>query len=371
MTLARIVTNAPDRVAFLSQYLRSRGYTVELIYPGAVQGGTAELQLGFQECSSEEAPARKTDMTEGAYDGRRVVAYDITGRPVEFEEEEPEAVAGSTAFAEAWQGLRSTRSKLVDKLRLSSGHLRESLANRRQSLDEYRVRYHQLRANAAAQAEESRRERLAQRQAFQAERSRRKLEKARRKAENDIAQERLQAETRQWQQEVRLAGAALPDHEPNNFPQPHRYRRDEDLRKAAVAAAVLAMLAIVGLAGYRNRLGTAPFSHPELVQSQDVSKPVPFAVATTPVQPSATPRAVNLASGVGHSRIVSVPQSDAPVARTAALPVARKHPVRRTHADEDEFIAEDEVIVHRRQPSGTVQARSHAGTGPRRISDLD
>lgn len=355
MSLAQIVTNTPDEVAYLSRYLRSLGYTVELVDPESLRRVAAELNPG-------EDMLVVSDLSESANAGRRVIAYDITGRPVEFADDEPEAPAKSRAFNEAWQGVRSARIKLVEQLRLSSGHLRKSLDNRKRSLHDYRERYQQLRAEAVAKAAESRRDHIAQQQAFQAERSRRRLEQQRRKAQFELERQRLQAETRQQQQEMRLAGVALPDHEPLQVS--HRYRRDSDLRMAAVAAAVLALLAIAGLGAYRNRL-TPRIADRDVINSQPAPKPVAFEATTASVQPSVTPAAVKLPS---RHRLL-LPQSNAAVKPTAAMRVVSKHPVRSAHPDDD-FVGEDRVIIHR-LPGATTQARANTHTGPRRISDLE
>jgi hypothetical protein len=361
MPLARIVTSNPEEVAYLCEYLRSRGYSIELVDPESLQSAAADLRLDCEGCSSEEALALGRDATEGAGNGRRVLAYDITGRPVEFADDE-EAVGGkSRAFAEAWQRLQSARLKVVERTRLSYGHLRERIADGRRSLDRYRTHYQQVRTQAAAQAEESRRERQAQRQAFEAERSRRKLEQARRQAQIALERERLQAETRQHQQETRLVQETLPDPEPLRLPR--RYRRDSDFQKAAVAAAVLALIAILGLGAYRNSLLRPHVSKRDLLRSEDVSQPVPFAVATAPVGMSTTQPEVKVAS----VHRVSPRPSEATAKSNAVNRVARVRPAR---TDESEFMGEDRVIVHR-LPSGTSQARANTHPGLKRISDLD
>jgi hypothetical protein len=348
-----------------------------LVYPWSLQTLAADLHLDCQGCSSDEALARGTAATESAKGVRRVISYDITGRPVEFADEESETAAGRSVFAEAWEGLRSAKREMTEKLRFSSGRVRESLADGKRSLDEYRLRKQELRAQAAARAEESKREREAQRQALEAERSRRQRELAQREAETVVLRERLQVEKRQSTQEaIRRTRAdedvrpyietALVDREAAPLPQPYRYRRDRDLQKAAVAATVLALLAILGLGAYRNRLMSPPLSKRDVVRTQEVSKPIPFSAATTPMQPRAT-EPVKLSP----DQRVSLPQTDAAVAPTRAPVIVRKRPVRRARVDESDFVGEDRVIVHRLRPSGTAQARSNVGAGPKRISDLD
>ncbi len=369
MPLARIVTSTPDQVASLSLYLRSRGYTVELVYPEALRNLPMEQKLDLR--GSEEALASATYVTEGANSGRRVIAYDITGRPVEFADEESETTASSNAGAGAWQVLRSARRTTVESLRRPFLHLRESLTDGRRSLEEYRARYQQLRARAAAQAEEHRRERRAQREALEAERSRQQMERVHRQARIDMDRESSKVETRQPKQDVTRDEVALAYRDANRRQQLHGYRRDHDLQKAAVVAAALALLAITGLAAYRNRVAVPLLSNRNPMRSQDVSRTISFDAATAAVHPSATERTVSGRSDRAQAAQPVSRKIDAAVKPTAALATVRKRPVHRVHSEEDEFIAEDEVIIHRPRPSGAAQARSKLAAQPRRISDLD
>src|SRR5919198_779517 len=106
MPVARIITGTPQRTTAVSEYLRSQGYTVETISPGELCVDPAELELNLEGCKPEEAVAhvqaliqqqrddplaqKTSSATENAQPqaARIPVAYDITGRPVEFSAEQ-------------------------------------------------------------------------------------------------------------------------------------------------------------------------------------------------------------------------------------------------------------------------------------------
>ena len=106
MPVARIITGTPQHTTAVSEYLRSQGYTVETISPGELCVDPAELELNLEGCKPEEAVAhvqaliqqqrddplaqKTSSATENAQPqaARIPVAYDITGRPVEFSAEQ-------------------------------------------------------------------------------------------------------------------------------------------------------------------------------------------------------------------------------------------------------------------------------------------
>ena len=106
MPVARIITGTPQHTTAVSEYLRSQGYTVETISPGELCVDPAELELNLEGCKPEEAVAhvqaliqqqrddplaqKTSSTTENAQPqaARIPVAYDITGRPVEFSAEQ-------------------------------------------------------------------------------------------------------------------------------------------------------------------------------------------------------------------------------------------------------------------------------------------
>ncbi len=409
MPLARIVTSTPEQVASLSEYLRSRGYTVELVDPGTCRDAPADLELDLQGCGSAEAMSRGIEAAEGANSRRRAIAYDITGRPVEFVDEQDEPAAGSNAVAQAWQGLRSAGRRIADDLSFTAGRLGGWLAEGRRSIEEYRARYQQRSRQAeekqqeresqwqAREADRSRRQqeesarrselratqerlRRTQEQARreeQAERERRLLESYRREARRDAVHERFQVEQGELGQKLAAAETTLARRDAE-WSEPRRSPRDGDWKKAAVVAIALALLATLGYATYQNRQPAAPLSNRDLVRSQDVSQPVPFGAAIVPppqtnaIQPAApAPQANTTSSGRDTRQGVSLPQGDVAVAPvpTPARAVRKRVP-RRNSSYEDDPIADDQVIIHRSAAS-TSAARTSNRTGTRHISDLE
>lgn len=427
MALARIVTSTPEQVAALAEYLQSRGYTVELVAPGAVSTSPADLEMDLEGCTAKEAMSRAVAAAEaGQALHRRAVAYDITGRPVEFAEEEEPAAEGGNALAQAWNGLASAWREIRDNLRLSIGHLREWIEEGRETIQRKRAQHEQTRREAEAleqrrerearrlareaerarmaqeeglqQAEEerSRREReeaarlaeaerlrheyeeaarqaelaMAQerilqqeeraRQDERAERERRVLEQYRREARAEVVRERFQVEQDRIQHQVAAAETLIVRSAAVRRPAPRLSPRDGDWKRAAAVSIVLALIATLGYAAYENRRPAAPLTNRDLVNSQNVSQGVPFGAATVaPPQVAVPPPS--------HG---ALPQSDSSLVRKAAVRASQERRLRRpSRSDEDEMIADDEVIVHRKG-SSPARAASTA-TGPKRISDLD
>jgi hypothetical protein len=433
MPLARIITRTPAQLAALSEYLRTRGYTVELVEPGTLRTSAAELEMDLDGCTAEEAMSRATRAAEGAQQ-RRAIAYDITGRPVAFadEEEDQGPVKGGNRIREAWSGLTSAWHEVAESLRLSAGRLGEWVAEGRQTIQEHRLRHQEdrlrkqeARAEALAEkdrerqdqalareeersrredeerarrqvtAEHSRRlqeeaarqaaadrvlrekeeaarkaeqaaalERVREqqertRQEESAERERRLMERYRKEARRDVVQERFQVEQKNAQQEIAPAESRLARREEQ--PPPSRfYQRDNDWKKAALAAVVIALLATLGYAAYENRQPAAPLSNRALVRSQSVSQPVPFGAATVPPPPATTPPQPN----------AKLPQSGV----TSTAPAAPKPSARIRRARHariaDDTVADDEVVIHHAAAT-KKSSRTTASTQPKRISDLD
>lgn len=419
MSLARIVTSTPAQFSALAEYLRGRGYGVEFVEPGEPGAAPADLEMNVQGCTPEEAMARGRDAAEAAPTPgvRRAIAYDITGRPVAFADDEEPAPKDGNAIGRGWSGLVSALRETQENLRLSLGHLREWFEEGRQSLRERRARQSQERTQALeerearklAQAEQARQQQEEmERQAAlerrrireqeearraEAERSRREqeenarrlqlaaagarlreqeqarreqvaqrerelMERFRREAREDAVRERFQIEQASAQQKLQPAQAAIA-HRAAPTQAPRRYRRDNDWRAAAITAVVLALLVTLGYAAYENRTPAAPLSNRALVRSQSVSEPVPFGAAV------AAPQAPRAASQPNPA----LPQKDVAPASPAPSPA---HRIRRSRHSRtaDEGIAEDEVVVH--HSGSTTPARTAAaGATPKHISDLE
>lgn len=412
MPLARIITRTPAQLAALSEYLRARGYTVELVEPGTLRTSPAELEMNLEGCTAGQALSRGVSAAEGAQQGRqrRAIAYDITGRPVAFadeeeEEEERPARTSRNAIPRVWGGLASAWREVLENLRLSAGHLREWIAEGRQTIEERRLRKQEERAEALAEKEQAlaekererqtralaREEERSRRQAMAertrrsqedaarqaaierarreqqevarreewAERERQLMERYRQEARRDVVQERFQAEQGDAQQQVTPAEAQIGRREVQ--PTTPRYlKRDNDWKKAAVGAIVIALLATLGYAAYENRQPAAPLSNRALVRSQNVSQPVPFGAATVAPFPATTSAPSN----------AKLPQSDVtPKAPAAPKPSARIRRVRRARVADD-TVAGDEVVIHH-APATKTSSRTAASNQPKHISDLD
>lgn len=404
MALARIITGNPDRLTTLAEYLRFRGYTVEVVTPGASPTTTAELELDLEGVSSDEALDRARQAADAAQNqGRRAIAYDITGRPVAFaeeEEEEPPA-KGSNAVAQAWNGLRSAGHDMVENLRLSLGRFGEWIAEGRRSVQEQRARVQQGHRKAAEEkrrqreaeilAREAERSRQQQEEAArareqvaaqarrleeqqlrrreeEAERERRLLERFQREARRDVLQEKFELEQQQATETIAPAEATLARRYVPAAPLPPS-RRDGDWTKAMVAAIALALLITLGFAAYAHRHPASPVSNRALVRSDSVKESVPFGAATVaPPQSSRANPPSRDARPVAPSN--KLPQSDvAPPPAPAPARTARPKKPHRTSRLADDTIAEDEVVVYHSHSSAPHTASSSAG--PKHISDLE
>ena len=148
MPLARIVTRFPESSLAASEYLRSRGYTVEVVDPGEFRVTPAVLELKLGKCSQEEALRRVQELlhemespkpasasplqAEEIEEPAEAVAYDITGRPVEFAERRkaPNSFGGAllSLLRRAWD---DTSSRLPELMRVfKAGGTRNTIMDR-------------------------------------------------------------------------------------------------------------------------------------------------------------------------------------------------------------------------------------------------
>ena len=107
MPLARIITRTPKDAIAASEYLLSQGYTVETASPEEFHIIPAEIELNLDRCRPDEAVDRAKKLVESQrmavqaqteaaaapepahpHTAKIAVAYDITGRPVEFADQE-------------------------------------------------------------------------------------------------------------------------------------------------------------------------------------------------------------------------------------------------------------------------------------------
>lgn len=414
MPLSRIITRTPQDAVAASEYLRSQGYTVETVSPEEFRITPAEVELNLDRCSPAEAVERAQALVESRtastavaavpagmppQEGKIAVAYDITGRPVEFaDQEEVERRQKSSSL---WRALAAM-------LHRGWVHLGASLAGAWQSVkrpavdfQRKRVEQHLLKfeAQLAREREEIRsgeelaRERVRQ----ETERQRQEAERAERQRPEQIAAER-QAE----QERARVAAlheamiaaqrAAAPQQPPPQGPppqvapavtqeaasanlnallppvelqpmvaaaketvrsQPPR-RRTEHARplperprplitvsRTAVATACgLSLLLLLGFVAYANRRSASPLSPGILMK--DVKQTVPFGAATIN-PPAATSKPVVATPAGKHSPAVRRANQMLPAARPGA---------RRLHRPlQDDSLGDNEIVVrHLKSP---------------------
>ncbi len=427
MPLARIVTRTPAQLAALSEYLRARGYTVELIEPGTLRTASAELELDVDGCTAEEAMSRGMSAAEAAQDhgGRRAIAYDITGRPVAFADEEQEAPAErGNPVGQAWNGLRFLLRELVEDLRRSAARLRKWLAEGRETIQEHRVRRQEERRQAQAeeaharqaqalaqQQERSRREqetdaerralaersRLLQEEAARqavADRARREQEEAARRAELAAARERI----REQQEQARRQEQAERERrlmerfrrEARRDAVQERFQVEQSGAQQQPPAPAEARLA----RGEERRPQTRYDQRRDHDWQKAALAAVVIALLVTlgyaayanrqpaaPLSNRARVRSQNVSQPVPFGTATVPPPQPAAAAPPRALPqsevapTAAPAPSPRVHRTgrarvSDDTIADDEVVIHR-SATAARPSRTAAGATPKHISDLE
>lgn len=258
MPVARIVTRYPQCAAPASDLLQQHGYSVEVVDPGEFRLTPATFEFALEKCTAEQARARaehalrayenraaSADMQpEGEPQERVAVAYDITGRPVEFadpSEVRQERRKRPTMFTRAlisfldrtWNELDQAVTRAMGSVREAVRELRAHRTRRR----EEKLRWRQAQAEEKARREQE----LWQQRA--AERARRDEEQARiaahkqeeeqqrRVAEDDTRERRRQAEVEAGMAWVRERQARLAAER-----EAEEQRRAEQERRARAAA---------------------------------------------------------------------------------------------------------------------------------------
>jgi type IV secretory pathway VirB10-like protein len=116
--------------------------------------------------------------------------------------------------------------------------------------------------------------------------------------------------------------------------------RDHRFQRAALIASVVALVAMLGFAVAMNVHPSSPIPH-SMVQNP-VQEKSPFGAAsitpvtTTTTKPVATKPAAHAA----------LPQNDAAPVKPPAAKVTKPSPTRTRRAARDNYVAEDEVVVH-------------------------
>ena len=416
MPLARIITRTPQDAVAAAEYLRSQGYMVETVSPEEFRITPAEVELQLNRCSSAEAVERAQALlaSHGAaeasaevtappavvppQEGEIVLAYDITGRPVEYADQEQ--IQRRQKPGNWWRALAA-----------GLAGVRQSV--RRPALDLQRKRAEQralkLEAEAAREREEIRRgEELArERERQEMERQRQEAERAERQRQEEITAERERARVAALHEAMIAAQRAATPPQPSPVakpeavpiiaaeeaednpnllpapaepasetqpaeqavrPQPPRRpphaqrlpvrRRPMVISRAAVVTACgLSVLLLLGFVAYANRRSASPLAPGALMK--DVKQNVPFGAATI-APPPAAPKPV-VAAPAGRP---------SPTVRPAnQKPPAARHGARQLRRPSQDSLAEDEVVVRHFTPP---RARPQPSTAKlKRYSDRD
>ncbi len=549
MPLARIITRNPQDAVTASDYLRSLGYRVETVSPADFRVTPADLEINVEKCNARKALARVQAAVEARRPDARVtetpspaelspeqvsapevstpsepmtpaelelpaeaptiptssdrqkiaIAYDITGRPVEFEQEAetPERRNAPNSLGRALVAMFSrAKSSIASRLAKSSVAVQRPVREfRRQRAEEHQLkleaelareqeemREHEelarqrvqqdieeqrlARERAARQQEERERQaqerrRLAEEKAAAEERERARIqaeraarlaeeqERARAEAERQAAiragqertraereredairaeqdqqqtlraeQERLEAERDAARRAAEERGRIAAMHEamiaaqrreaqagqphpavtdtpapPSRFqgspdtgvakaqprqPRPsqprrsgpfvvHRRRTSRAIpRKAIAAAAGIVLLFVLGIVAYANRRPASPLSLGALTRGASTQQQAPFGAATvTPPAPVAAPKPSP-----------AVPPATAQKRTSPARPAAHRNARRlrrapHTRKEEDDAVAEDEVVVRHFQTQRPRQQPTTSSAKLKRYSDMD
>ena len=358
-----------------------------IVAPGVVAGSADQWERALSPptpvppISVVEEPIRQEPSTPAA----AVLfgnAQDVKPAESNFRDGVGQAVTDySSRIVDAWQSFRQKRELAAERKRLA----REQREIERE--DQRRVLHQQRMEAEARMASERERLRL-QRQAEQ-ERLRREQEEMRRAIEEEraraaereslaIEQERARVAEEQKHQALEQVLARASAHQrmaqqlsaqpapiaPVNAPPmpvstaaptrrvpsyarrppaprrgvaPRPPGRDRRFQRAAFLASVAALLVMLGFALALNIHPTSPMSH-SMVQNP-VQEKSPFGAASiTPVTTTPGPAAKPVAQPVSH---MAVPQADKP---PAAKP--KPSPTRTRRASRDNYVADDEVVVH-------------------------
>ncbi len=289
----------------------------------------------------------------------------------------------STRVGDAWQAFRQKRELAAEEKRLERERREMEREEQRRILQQQR-----LEAEARMAAE---RERLrVQRQAEQ-ERLRREQEEMRRAMEEErarIAAERERLAHLQAPGSAGVSPATLrpdvtpvapvmaapvrPVMTPSRRPAVHGHHpvarraggRDQGFQKAAVVASVLALVAMVGFAIAMNMHPSSPMPH-SMVQNP-VQEKSPFGAAS--ITPAAT--TVNPPAPAAPVTRAPLPQRDGPAHAEPAPKATKPSPSRTRRAARDNYVAEDEVIVHHYGDTAQKHpAAAQTQAGIRRYSD--
>jgi hypothetical protein len=397
MPLARIITRTPEDAIAASEYLLSQGYTVETVSPGEFHITPAEIELDLDRCRPQEAVAHAKALVESQpmavqaqsqepvapepawpQTAKIPVAYDITGRPVEFTEQEEAArcqepdrrgralASMHAALAEGWQSVKSlVRGLQRKRAEQRARRLEAELARDQEEIRrEEELVHERVRQEMNQQREEAE---PAEQHAEQEQARVAALHEAMIAAERDAARQQLpqQVDPPAPVPEVTAEVRQPPPQPSSAVAQPllgQRKRAPGVMVRRALATAVGAgLLLLLAFVAYANRRPASPLSPAALMRDGQVKQDLPFGPATITPAPAA-----------------GVPKPSASMAAkasSAVRPATRKPSAGRRGAQQlrrpsrDDSPAEDEVVVRHSTPPRAGPQPSTAKL--KRHSDMD
>ena len=418
MPVARIITASPADCEELRRQLTTAGYSVKFAAPNeeftdadiVVAAANVHRDYALQYAAEVAAEAGADiivapGVVAGSVESVRTPLAHDPDTPVAPDRVEPAAgvLFGTanevkSAFSDAREGVREAFGKfsaragdlsrqVKQKLDLAAERRRLEHEQREIEREEQRRVLQQQRMEAEARMAAEREQLRAQRQA-ELERSRREQEEMRRAME--LERTRLATEqAAQTPAPPSLVEPAIPVpppvitpvatprpvapamRRPAPRPRPAVRRapsRDRRFQKAAFVASIVALVAMVGFAVAMNIHPSSPIPH-SMVQNP-VQEKSPFGAAS--ITPTTT--STGVAARTVARPVAALPQHDAaPVAKPTPQSTKPSPNRARHRAAADDYVADDEVVVHHygqtAQQKHPPSAQTRAGI--RRYSDRD
>jgi hypothetical protein len=397
MPLARLITRTPEDATAASEYLLAQGYTVETVSPAEFHIAPAEIELNLEGCRPQEAVARAKALVEAqptaleqaeeaaalepdrSQAARIAVAYDITGRPVEFAGQEETAYRRElnrmgralaslrAALAGAWQSVkgpvRGPQRRRAEKRALK---LEAELA-REQNRREEELARERLRQQMDRQQEEEDHAKGRRHEEIVAEQQARvaAVHEAMIAAERDVARQQqpqpVDPPALAVAAEVRQPPAHRSPERARPLPERRKHAPRVIVRRVVATAFVASLLLLLAFVAYANRRPASPLAPGALMRDGWVKQGLPFGPATITPPPAA----------VVSKPSASVPAKASPVVQPATRKpsAGRRDPqAHRRSPRHDSSAEEDEVVVRRLTPPrarpqpSTAKLKQHSDT---------
>lgn len=423
MPVARIITTSPAESEELRRHLTAAGYSVKFAAPDeeftdadiVVAAANVHSDYALQ-YAAEVAAEADADVivapgvvarTPAALDRERVAqtapdanlpaagilfgtANDVKEAPADSGAGIRETLGDYTArLGGLWNQLKHKRDLAAERKRLDREHREIERDEQRRVLQQRRaesearmaVEREQLRARRQAEQERIRLEQEQIRRAMDQERARMTAERERMAQMSSLPASQppavpasveprpaAPAVTPPIVQPARTSPVRRPARPAQRRPARRTLTRQHRFQKAAFIASLVALVAMVGFAVAMNIRPSAPIPH-SMVQNP-VQEKSPFGAASiTPATTTSGPAVKPVAKPVSRP---ALPQSDASPAKPGTQPTKPSPSRVRRRAAGDDYVAQDEVIIHH---YGTQPAKHPPATqtraGVRRYSDQD